>query len=71
MIAVVEDGFKSLEYAQVFPIWGFSVSRGINGVEIIVINKVVLGRHVTSLEIANESNVFGMNRRDANALSTA
>jgi hypothetical protein len=67
---VIKDSFKPVKSTEVVPLRGRLILRRVDRFKPIIINNVILGGQITSLEIANQTNVFSMARRGAAILSS-
>jgi len=62
------QSLTSLEGAHVVPLRWFIVQGRVDGLEPIIVNKMILGRNVASGEISNQSDGFRMNGGHSNKL---
>ncbi len=70
-LSLLEYCLESLEDAEVVPIGRGGIIRGVDCVKPIIINQVILGRDVPSPEVANHTNIFSVEGRNSNILSSA
>jgi hypothetical protein len=68
---VIKDSFKPLEDAQVFPdVRRISFRGRVHSLKLIIIDKMILRRNISSGKVSNKSNVLRMDWRHTNILPT-
>jgi len=66
----VEMGFVSVEVTEMFPLIWSLLGWSMHSLKPVIIDHMELGRDVSTVQISNEPNRLGMDRRDTDVLSS-
>jgi len=69
-MAFVEMGFASVEGAEMFPLIWSLLGWSMHNLKPVIIDHMELWRDVSAVQVSNEPNRLGMDRRDTDVLSS-